>query len=121
MEFFIDLAYVCDVTIHRTYSIAKDPANPTPAELFKMLSSDSNYSSTHSEDHPEFTALRNRLEKEGYISVEHRWWNGDRVLKKFKLNGVLFKKHEKFCCAAAMKWHLTHANKRKTVNNGVKG
>ncbi len=53
-------------------------------------------------DHPEFTKLRNELEKLGYIQVQRSWWNGDTVLKRFKLNGFLFPKGEKFACASAL-------------------
>jgi hypothetical protein len=54
------------------------------------------------EDHPEFTKLREKLGSEGYISIERGWWNGDRVLKPFYLNGKKFDKGEKFCSASAM-------------------
>ena len=53
-------------------------------------------------DHPEFTKLRNRLCKLGYISIEIMWWNGDKVLKPFKLNELTFKKGEQFSCASAI-------------------
>ena len=53
-------------------------------------------------DHPEFTKLRNRLCELGYISVEPTYWNGDIVLKPFKLNKLSFKKGEQFPCAAAL-------------------
>jgi hypothetical protein len=53
-------------------------------------------------DHPEFTKLRNRLSKMGYILMETSYWNGDIVLKPFKLNKVNFKKGEQFACADAI-------------------
>ena len=53
-------------------------------------------------DHPEFTKLRNRLSKMGYILMETSYWNGDIVLKPFKLNKVNFKKGERFACADAI-------------------
>lgn len=53
-------------------------------------------------DHPEFTKLRDKLEAEGYIQTERTYWNGDRVLKPFMLNGNKFDKGEKFCCASAL-------------------
>lgn len=64
-----------------------------------------------SKDHDEFTKLREHLELNGFIEIERSWWNGDRVLKPFTLNGVKFKKHEKFVCATAMKGHLKFARK----------
>ena len=42
-------------------------------------------------DHPEFTKLRNRLSKMGYILMETSYWNGDIVLKPFKLNKLIVK------------------------------
>ena len=53
-------------------------------------------------DHPEFTKLRNRLCKLGYISIQPSYCNGDRVLKPFKLNKLSFKKGEQFSCASAL-------------------
>jgi len=63
-------------------------------------------------DHPEFTKLRNKLEKQGYIKIEHEWINGDRVVKPFSLNGFKFKKHMQFPCASAMDIWLTVEKKR---------
>ena len=53
-------------------------------------------------DHPEFTKLRNRLSKMGYILMETSYWNGDIVLQPFKLNKLSFKKGEQFPCASAL-------------------
>ena len=53
-------------------------------------------------DHPEFTKLRIKLGKLGYISIELLFWNGDRVLKPFKLNKLDFDKGEKFPCGSAL-------------------
>jgi predicted DNA-binding antitoxin AbrB/MazE fold protein len=38
----------------------------------------------------------------GYILMETSYWNGDIVLKPFKLNKVNFKKGEQFACADAI-------------------
>ena len=65
-------------------------------------------------DHPEFTKMRNRLEKQGYIQIEHGWRNGDRALKPFSLNGFKFKKHDKFPCASAMDIWLSVKEKKLT-------
>ena len=65
-------------------------------------------------DHPEFTNMRNRLEKQGYIQIEHGWVNGDRVVKPFSLNGFKFKKHDKFPCASAMDIWLSVKEKKLT-------
>ena len=63
------------------------------------------------EDHPKFTELRERLEREGYIQIERSWWNGDKVLKPFSLNGMPFKVGYKFCCASAISIQLAVYNK----------
>ena len=65
-------------------------------------------------DHPEFTKMRNRLEKQGYIQIEHGWANGDRAVKPFSLNGFKFKKHDKFPCASAMDIWLSVKEKKLT-------
>ena len=56
----------------------------------------------YSEDHPAFTELRNRLEKEGYIKTERSWSNGDRVTKPFYLNNMYFEVGDQFSCAPAL-------------------
>jgi len=53
-------------------------------------------------DHPKFTEFRNKLEKLGYIKTERSWYNGDRALKSFIVNGMKLKKGDKFCCACAL-------------------
>ena len=66
-----------------------------------------------SEDHPEFTKLREKLGSDGYISIERGWWNGDRVLKPFYLNGNKFIKGEKFCCASALSIQFKISKEKK--------
>jgi hypothetical protein len=78
----------------------------TAEELISIIKNPQPSFSIGTKDHPEFAQLREQLEQEGYIQVERGWWNGDRVLKTFQLNGVEFKKHDQFSCAAAMKHHL---------------
>jgi len=57
-------------------------------------------------DHPTFDANRTWLDSRGYIRKQTMWWNGDRVLKPFYLNGMLFDIGDKFPCGGAMKIHL---------------
>ena len=67
-------------------------------------------------DHPEFTKLRNKLCELGYIFIEPTYWNGDRVLKPFKLNKLSFKKGEQFPCAAAIAVKLDIRHKNENCN-----
>lgn len=53
-------------------------------------------------DHPSFAALREHLDATGYIKIERKWWNGDRVLKPFKLNTYDFMPGDQFSSAGAM-------------------
>lgn len=114
MNFEIDPEFITSIVVHTEYHRAKDPANPTPEEFMAIIKDGpiigTSYSTT---DHPEYAKLRDRLEKTGYIKTERSWWNGDRVLKRFTLNGVPFKKGDQFSCAGAMKYHLEHARKHK--------
>ena len=64
-------------------------------------------------DHPKFTELRDKLEKEGYIKIERSCWNGDRVLKPFTLNGMAFKLHEQFPCSGALDIRFKVKDKQK--------
>jgi hypothetical protein len=69
-------------------------------------------------DHPEFVKLRHLLEAEGYVRVEWGWWNGDRVLKAFTLNGIRFYKDGQFPCASALgiQYKIAKENGRKTFS-----
>lgn len=109
-KFYIDIAYVVSVTERREHRI-KQWQDETEADfLIRKLSSDSRpVISIGSDDHVEFTKLRNQLGDEGYISIQRSWHNGDRVLKPFYLNDKLFEENETFFCAAAMKWRLEHS------------
>ena len=66
-------------------------------------------------DHPEFTKLRNRLCKLGYIQIELSYWNGDRVLKPFKLNELTFNTGEQFSSASALGIKLKLLKLKKAV------
>jgi hypothetical protein len=109
MKFTIDPEHLCSVTIHTDYM--KD--RPEDEQLIAKLKGHK-FCSTHSEDHPEFAKLRNQLEDEGYIETQSSWWNGDRVLKDFSLNGAIFKKGEKFCSGAAIKWDVDRKIEEQT-------
>ena len=112
-NFELNEAYICDVYIHREWSIYQNLPREelTNEQLIKMIKGEDRCSSTHSEDHPEFASLRNTLEEQGYIRCERSWCNGDRVLKTFKLNGVLFRQREQFPSGAAMRHHLEFKQK----------
>ena len=101
-QFTINEQYICDVTVRQEYDHIEDRNNPTDEDLIKILKGHDRSYVTSNKDHDEFTKLRNQLENLGYIKTERSWWNGDRVLKGFKLNEWTFKKGEKFSSAAAM-------------------
>jgi hypothetical protein len=106
MNFEINPAYVTDVTIRQEWNSYTNKDTVTDEDLVEVLKGNGSCSSTHSENHPEFAQLRNQLGELGYISIERGWWNGDRVLKSFTLNGVPFEPGEQFPSAAPMKFHL---------------
>lgn len=102
-EFTLDPKYFTDVTIRKEWNMyTKDGREPSPEELLLILEGKGNCSVTSSEDHPEFVKLRQQLGELGYIHIEHGWVNGDRVLKPFKLNGLIFEEGNQFSCAAAL-------------------
>lgn len=118
-QFTIKDEYICDVTVRREYDYIKDRNNLTHEDLIKILKGqDRSYSISH-KDHDEFTNLRNQLEEQGYIKTERSWWNGDRVLKSFKLNEWTFRKGHKFPCAAAMRVSIDCARQynRKSISS----
>ena len=110
-KFFIDEQYITDVTVRTEHDFIKDRNNPTHDDLIKILQGYDKAVSIGNKDHDEFTKLRNQLEEQGYIKCERGWWNGDRVLKPFYLNGWRFKKNHKFPCAAALKVSIQCARK----------
>lgn len=101
-NFEIDEAYLTDVNVRKVHDHVKDRANPTPDELIMILKGRDQSVSIYNTDHEEFTKLREELGRLGYIKIQRGWWNGDRVLKSFKLNGWVFKKGHKFPCASAL-------------------
>jgi hypothetical protein len=106
MNFELDPEYITDVTIRQEWNMHTNKDTMTNEDLVEVLKGRGSCSSTHSEDHPEFAQLRDRLGELGYISIERGWWNGDRVLKSFTLNSVAFEPGEQFPSAAPMKFHL---------------
>jgi hypothetical protein len=111
MDFYIDEAYLTDIVVRYEYPRYNDRTELTAEELISIIKHPMPTVCVGTKDHPEFTCLREQLERGGYIQVERGWWNGDRVLKSFSLNGVKFKKHDQFSCAAAMKHHLEFQRK----------
>lgn len=110
-QFNIDENFICDVQVINVFDGIKDRNNITHEDLIKIIKGCDKVTSTSHEDHPEFAKLRDQLEELGYIKTERGWWNGDRVLKSFKLNEWTFKKGHKFCSAAAMKNSILCARK----------
>ena len=110
-NFEIDIQYVVSVTVHKEHKPVRCAGETTEDFLIRKLKSRPSFIvSTETKDHPEFAKLRNQLEDEGYIKTTRNCWNADTVLKPFTLNGVIFKKYNQFCCAAAMKYTLEHGN-----------
>jgi hypothetical protein len=111
-QFTIDESYICTVTVITEQDFIKDRNNPTDDDLIKILKGeDKGFRSTSHKDHDEFTKLRNQLEELGYIETQRSWWNGDRVLKSFKLNEWTFRKGHKFCSATAISNSIRCARK----------
>jgi hypothetical protein len=74
-RFRLKLEYITDITTQK------------PMKFVSLDGQVIEGTSIGNEDHPEFAKLREKLGSEGYISIERGWWNGDRVLKPFYLNG----------------------------------
>ena len=115
MDFHIPMTSLCDVTIRKEWGMFDNiPLDElTPDQLFKILKGEDRCSSLSNDDHPDFQELRNTLEEQGYIETVRNCWNGDRVLKPFKVNGALFYKGEKFHCGAAIKYTVEQKQKNK--------
>ena len=115
MNFHIPMSSLTDVTIRKEWGMYdRIPLEElTPEQLITILKGEDRCSTIGNDDHPDFKALRNTLEDQGYIECQRSWWNGDRVLKPFKLNGAPFYKGEKFHCGAAIKYTVEQKQKNK--------
>ena len=118
-EFYIDEQYITDETVRTERDFIKDRSNISHDDLIKILKGWDKSVTISNKDHDEFTKLRNQLEELGYIKTERGWWNGDRVLKSFKLNGWTMRKGHKFPCAAALRNSIECAKKFgwKSISN----
>jgi hypothetical protein len=113
-EFYLDESLEWDVTTHRTWNSYLSKEVVTDEDLIEVIKGHGECSMGGSDDGPEFKALRNQLEELGYITCERGWWNGDRVVKPFKLNDLTFKKGEQFSSGAALKFHMGFLRKRQS-------
>ena len=113
MKIDINESFLTSVNIHNEWSMFRHIAEEdlTPDQLFKIIRGEDRCSTLSSEDHPEFTKVREQLASDGYIEIERRWWNGDEVTKAFIFNGAKFKKGEQFPSACAMPGHLKYTKK----------
>lgn len=114
-SFTIDLEYVTDVSVRKEWNHIADKPNKTATDIADLLKGKGHMSSLGHIDHPEFTKLRDSLENQGFISTVRNSWNGDRVLKEFMLNGLVFKIGDKFYCAGAMRYHLDRPEKHRAT------
>ena len=115
MNFELDESIEWHQSYHRQWNDYADKETVTNEDLVNVLQGKGNRSVMGTDDSEEFKALRNQLEAEGYIQCQRSWWNGDRVLKTFFLNGVRFDPDDQFSSGAAMKLHLQFARKREHV------
>jgi len=103
MKFTIDIEYLTSVTIFTDHMKGR----PEDEQLISKLKG-LTFTSTRTEDHPEFAKLREQLGNNGYIKIERGWWNGDTVIKPFQLNAKRFRKGNQFPSGGAIKWVLEH-------------
>jgi hypothetical protein len=104
-EFFINAEDCISITIKEVLS-KTDPSEMTGNEMMNFIKYGPTIL-TKTEENPKFLVLRNQLEDEGYIKTERAWWNGDTVLKPYKLNGKIFKKGWQFPCGDAIVYRIS--------------
>jgi hypothetical protein len=117
MNFKLDESLAWDITIRNEWNMYTNKETVTDEDLVNVLKGKGYCSSISNDDGPEFKALRNQLEADGYIRCTRNSWNGDYVLKLFFLNGVRFDRDDKYPCGAAMKLHLQVTRKYALLNN----
>lgn len=102
--------YFTSVTVYTETKRFGDRTDLSNDELIELIKKGPIISTgMSSKDHPEFAKLREQLGEEGYIKIQHGWWNGDEVLKPFILNDMPFNVGDQFWCASAMKFHNERA------------
>ena len=118
-NFEIDDQYIIDISVRIEHDYIKDRANATHEDLIKILKGHDKCYIISNKDHDEFTKLRDQLEELGYITTVRNSWNGDRILKSFKLNGWTMRKGHKFPCAAALRCSIDCAKTHgwKSISN----
>lgn len=119
-EFYIDEAYLTDVTVVKEGNRYTDNGRvPTPEETLELLKGKGAWRLTGHEDHPEFAKLREELGRLGYIDIERSWNNGDRVVRPFKLNGRILSRGTQFSCAVAMGCHIRFRQSHPEYDDGI--
>jgi hypothetical protein len=110
-QFYLDETLDWEVSIYKEWNsyLVKDTV--TDKDLVEVIKGKGKCSIMGSDDGPEFKALRNQLEELGYIKCQRQWWNGDRVVKPFRLNGIKFTKGEQFSSGSALKFHMEFLRK----------
>ncbi len=68
-HFIIDPSSLCSVTTTRHYGPHQGKTNLTAKELIEVIKYANKYSTTSSDDHPDFANLRNELETNGFINT----------------------------------------------------
>ena len=67
-----------------------------------------------SEDHPAFAKVRRLLAARGYIEIPaYTCWNGDRVLKRFRLNNFQLEPGDTFFSSGAWAVRIKLRNERR--------
>lgn len=110
-NFELDEKFLCAVDTSYSYSIYRGKESLTEEELVKVLRGEDIVRIGCSDDHPEFTKFRDNIEEMGFIKTMRNCWNGDEVISPFTLNGVIFRKGDRFPSAGAMSYHLEFRKK----------
>lgn len=106
-KFVIDPVYFTSVHNYKEWMTEAYLKMTDEERAFSILKGENHKCSSSSfTDHPEFLKLRAELKAKGYIDVVGNYINGDTTLKPFTLNGVKFKKGDRFVCASAMSHHI---------------
>lgn len=121
INFDIDPTSFVSITITKNYYRYSGRTDLTAAETMELIKNPITSTSTSSVDHPDFAALRDLLGELGYIKIQRNSWNGDSVIKPFRLNTAKFAVNETFRCACAIKWDVDHKvikrNKRLNIES----
>lgn len=105
-EFNIPIEQLRGVIIAYEVNEIAEKRTQTPKDTLDIISGKGRITKYRDVDSFEFSKLRNQLAEQGFIKKVDTHTDADRVLQPFILNGVTFKKGNKFLSGESLRSYL---------------